>query len=112
VLRDAAAGNAAGPYEGYTKTRGVVVALSLRIASSTLTLGTTINARRCAQCACPRVDPFLTCFGRYLVNVSNRFVRRWRVIADVTLVRSNFYSLFLRTSMHHLKVGQEDGVGT
>ncbi len=55
------------------------------------TLGTTINARRCAQCACPRIDPFLTCLGGYLLNGSNRFVLRWRVIADVTLVRSNFF---------------------
>jgi hypothetical protein len=55
------------------------------------TLGTTINARRCTRCAHPRVDPFLTCLGRYLLNGSNRLVRRWRVIADVTLVRSNFY---------------------
>ena len=61
MLRDAAAGNVAGPYEGYTKTRGVVVASSSRIAPpALLTLGTTINARRCAQCACPHVDPFLT----------------------------------------------------
>jgi hypothetical protein len=78
------------------------------------TLGTTINARRCTRCACPSVDPFLTCLGRYLLNGSNRFVRRWRVIADVTLVRSNFYLLFLHTSTRHLKVGQgqEDCVGT
>ena len=73
---------------------------------------TAISRPRYAQCARPRVDPFLTCLGRYLLNGSNRFVRRWRVIADVTLVRSNFYSLFLRTSTRHLKVGQEDCVGT
>ena len=36
--------------------------------------GTAMNARRCARCARPRVDPFLTCFGRYLVNGSQRFV--------------------------------------
>jgi len=35
-----------------------------------------------------------------------------RVIADVTLVPSNFYSLFLCTSTRHLKFGQEDCVGT
>jgi hypothetical protein len=38
------------------------------------TLGTTINARRCARCTCPQVGPFLTYFGRYLVNGSNQFV--------------------------------------
>ena len=46
---------------------------------------------RYARCARPRVNPFLTCLGRYLVNGSNRFVRRLRVNADVTLVRSNFF---------------------
>jgi len=58
------------------------------------TVGTAISKPRYAQYARPCVDPFLTCLGRYLVNVSNRFVRRLSVIADVTLVRSNFYSLF------------------
>jgi hypothetical protein len=33
-------------------------------------------------------------------------------MADVTLVQSNFLSLFWGTSTHHLKVGQEDSVGT
>ncbi len=35
VLRDATGGYAAGPHEGYTKTRGVVVASLSRIASGT-----------------------------------------------------------------------------
>jgi len=39
VLRDAACGDAAGPHEGYTKTRGVVVASSSRIASGTFDAG-------------------------------------------------------------------------
>jgi hypothetical protein len=39
VLCDAAAGNAAGPHEGYMKTRGVVVASSSRIASGTFDAG-------------------------------------------------------------------------
>ena len=110
MLRDATAGNAAGPYEGYKKTRGVVVALSSRIASGTFDAG---HHNKCTMVRSMRLStrrPLPDSFGRYLVNGSNRFVRRWRLIDDVTLVWSNFYSLFLRTSMHHLKVGQEDCV--
>jgi hypothetical protein len=39
VLRDAAACDAADPHEGYTKTRGVVVASSSCIASGTFDSG-------------------------------------------------------------------------
>jgi hypothetical protein len=61
------------------------------------TLGTAISRPRYARCARPRVEPFLTCLGRYLLNGSNRFVRRWRVIADVTLlVQSNFSCIQVR----------------
>ncbi len=51
MLRDAAAGDAAGPHEGYTKTRGVVVTSSSRIASGTFDAGhhnkcTTVRSMR------------------------------------------------------------------
>jgi len=50
------------------------------------TVGTAISRPRYARCAHPRIDPFLTCLGRYLLNGSNLLVNRGRVIADVTLV--------------------------
>jgi hypothetical protein len=49
-------------------------------------VGTAISRSWYTRCARSRIDPLLTCLERYLVNGSNRFVRRLRVIADVTLV--------------------------
>jgi hypothetical protein len=68
VLRDAAAGNAAGPHEGYTKTRGVVVASSSCIASSTFYAG---HHNKCATVSSIRLstrrplpDMFWKIFGQ------------------------------------------------
>jgi hypothetical protein len=75
-----------------SSTSSLVAPSPLSSSSSTLlpqaptTVGTAISRSWYARCACPCIDPFLTCLGRYLVNGSNRFVRRLRVIADVTLV--------------------------
>ena len=71
-------------------------------------LGTAISRRQYARCTHPRVGPFLTCLGRYLVNKKQLFVRRstsncWFNTFAVTL-----FSLFSRTCTPNLKVWQED----
>jgi len=71
------------------------------------TVGTAISWSRYARCARPRVDPFLICLERYLVNGSNHFVRRLRVIADVTLVRSTFIPFFCLQVRTTLKLGEK-----
>jgi hypothetical protein len=69
VLRDAAACDAAGPHEGYTKTRGVVVALSSRIASGTFDTGhhnkcTTVHSMRTSTRR-PLPDMFRKIFAQW-----------------------------------------------
>jgi hypothetical protein len=70
------------------------------------TMGTATSRPQYARCARPCVNPFLTCLGRYLVNGSNRFVRRLRVISDVSLVRSNDFHFVCVQVCATLKLGR------
>jgi hypothetical protein len=38
--------------------------------TTAMTLGTAIGTWRCARCACPHTNPFLTCWRRLLVDGS------------------------------------------
>jgi len=73
-----------------------------------MTVGMAISRPLYARCARPCVDPFLTCLERYLLNGSNRFVHRWRVIADVTLVQSTLKLGRKTVSEHRLVIYQSN----